>query len=174
MTLVFNSKTIWVAAIAAALTLFVTSGGVNAHRVKSCLTTIDWKVDSRTLHVTHKIHYHDAAEVLRSLMPKGSTETLMDLGGIARMALYVDQDFEIKTSAGKKQPLTPIGGEVEGNYLYLYFESTTSVQSKTITVRSDVFRKFYTGQINRLVLRHANHEFGATLKGKGQIKTFEL
>lgn len=171
----------WGAAVCTAALILSTllSTPATAHRVKSCLTTVDWKADG-SVQITHRVHYHDAVEVLRDLQRKAGgikgKETLFEDAGIARMALYVSEDFTVKSGEKSLQniDLTVIGGEVEGDYFYLYFESKAPVSGDELAFKSDIFRADFPSQVNTVIVTKGKTEKSIILMKKNQVKSINF
>lgn len=169
MKFISTIKLMLVAVITAATFL---ASAAQAHRVKTCVTKVDWKTDGQ-MQITHRVHFHDAQQILATLTDDKS-ENLFDIKGIARMALYMDGDFELTAESGKKVVFTPIGGEVEGDYLFIYLESAAPVQGTGFTVRSDIYRKNFDKQVNHIITERNRDEKSVILIKKNQKKTVQF
>ncbi|WND02848.1 hypothetical protein QGN29_00540 [Temperatibacter marinus] len=146
-------------------------GAAHAHRLKTCVTTLVWEQDG-VMQVTHKVHFHDAQRVL-ARMAENKSETLFTELGIARMALYMNEDFEV-TVADLKVTFTPLGGEVDGDYLYIYLESDKPITGHRFTVKSDIFRKDFSTQYNKVIGKRGDLEKAASFGKKNQVETVDF
>lgn len=93
-----------------------------AHRLHAALTTVEWRESAGSLEVTHRMFAHDVEQWLARAAPDESRD-IASLEARARAALYAERHFVLKTEEGKPIPLTTLGAEMEGEYLYIYQEA---------------------------------------------------
>ena len=121
----------------------------SAHRTPECLTTVRPNPSTGTVEIVHRLHAHDAELALAAKL--GAAQVSLDnLASQARLALYVEERFEI-TDAATKQPirLTLIGATLDGDYA-LVFQETRDRLPKRLSVRNDILREAIDGQVNRV------------------------
>ena len=108
--------------ISAALLLSTVPGF--AHRGHAVWTDIVWAKES--FEIVHRIHLADAIVVNRYM---GGTEPIEETRSLARVALYVEERFELQSLATDGEPirLDTVGAEIEDDFLLIYQEWHTSL-----------------------------------------------
>lgn len=141
----FRLKTILAGALALA---FFVGVSVSAHRAKAALTIAEYNADTRNFEVTHQLHLHDAQFALNRIVgnPQAS---IFDLEQQAELLLHLGEQFEMR-SAQHDIKLNPLGAEIDGDHLYLFYESAPLEPPKTIRVRHDLLRDIFPDQINQI------------------------
>lgn len=106
--------------LSAALLLSVLPG--HAHRGHAVWTDIVWAGES--FEIVHRLHLADAIVVNRYM---GGTEPIEETRSLARVALYVEERFELLTPGKGDEPirLETIGAEIEDDFLLIYQEWVT-------------------------------------------------
>ncbi|WOJ92815.1 DUF6702 family protein [Congregibacter variabilis] len=93
-----------------------------AHRGHAVWTDIVWAGES--FEIVHRMHLADAIVVNRYM---GGTEPIEETRSLARVALYVEERFELLGPANNDGPirLETIGAEIEDDFLLIYQEWLT-------------------------------------------------
>jgi hypothetical protein len=144
--------------IAASAAILLSSYGLHAHRVSSALTTVVWVESEKSFEITHRLHLHDVQAALRNVIAGPST-TIFSLEGQAELILYVSEAFEVSGDSGEPIALTPLGAEVEGDYVYIYQEASLDNLPNTITILDLTFLDIYGPQENQV-----NVEYDGTVQ----------
>ena len=131
-----------------ALVLFGVASISLAHRGPGSLTTIKWNDASGQTEIVHRLHTHDAELGVGSTLDIPDL-SVMDVEGRAHIALYVEERFHIKTSAGDEFELDLIGAEVAGNYILVYQESSVRLAGN-ILIRDEILRDAFPAQLNQV------------------------
>ena len=79
-----------------------------------------------SLEITHRLHRHDARQLLAAVEPLADTEDLDAIEHRAALALLVSERFALRSPGGQPLLLTLVGAEVEGDYIYVYQESPSA------------------------------------------------
>ncbi len=141
-----------------------------AHRQKQALSTVEWNARTKTLEVTHDLHAHDAEQVLAKL----GLITSPDLTGLrarARLALYVNENFQLKTLDGQAINLTILGAETDATYAHVYMETALTEPPAGLLINNTLLQDVFIDQTNQV-----NVSLGENLKsvvfvaGDGQKK----
>lgn len=136
--------------VAAVVTL--TAAVATAHRAPGSLTTIEWNDRAGATEIVHRLHSHDAELGVGELLGIDSLSAL-DLEDRARIALYVEERFEIR-HAGEALPLSLVGAELFSDHLLVYQEYSGEL-SGTIEIRDDILRDVFPAQVNQVNIEHA-------------------
>ncbi|MEE9347004.1 MAG: DUF6702 family protein [Robiginitomaculum sp.] len=129
-----------------------------AHRQKLTFTDVRYNGDEQLLEISHRIHLDDAQDAMAI---EGITDA-PDLTGLrarALFALYVEDQFSIKT-AGGPIALELLGAQIEGHYIYVYQQAEMlSAPASPLLIKCEILRALYAGQTN-----HVNIELGDSVK----------
>ena len=120
-----------------------------AHRQKQALSTIEWNARTKTLEITHDLHAHDAEQVLAKL----ELITSPDLTGLrarARLALYVKENFQLRTLSGQAIDLAILGAETEITYAHVYMEAELPEQPHGLIITNTLLQDVFVDQINQV------------------------
>lgn len=156
------------------MTVLLIATAVQAHRAKSAFTILEWSSDASTLQVTHQLHLHDASVAL-SFIENNRNAEVLNLEGQAKLMLHITPHFNLWDGTGNAIALEPLGAEVSGPHLYLYYESAVLAEQPTkLSVRHAVLMDVFADQTNQI-----NLQVGSTLKtlrfgDKDAIETAEL
>lgn len=118
-----------------------------AHRENQTHTSVIWNTRTGFLDVTHIYHIHDA-EI--SLTDAGILETpnLFSLKERARLALYTEKNFYLKTLDESRLALSILGAEYEGKNVYVYQQLKLPQAPDGLIVNCTLLRPLIPGQIN--------------------------
>lgn len=137
------------------LLFFVMAGPAAAHRLPLSATTIEESDDGKTVLITHRLHAHDAVELLLRLSPR-EEPVLDDLKSQARVALELSKSFRLSADKKSSLELTIIGAEIEDEFLFVYMEMPYPEQP--LFLKSTMLRQLGPDWIN-----HVNVEQNGTV-----------
>ena len=131
----------------------VTSGGVSAHQQKAALTEILFNSRTGNIEVAHRFVMHDAEHAVRSALGVdgdlyGSSETR------EAFAAYVADRFALAKPDGAFLPLTVLGVEIKGGYLWVYQETPAPDRLAALSVRHGALRDIWPDQVNRVNVKY--------------------
>ena len=121
----------------------------HGHQLRAAITTALFNPRSGDIEVMHRFFLHDAEHALGQI-----TGRRIDLVDSAedrlRFAVYVHERFDLHGNGARLEPLTLVGGELDGDFLWVY-QRTPAVPGLTgLTVRSDALRDVWADQVNTL------------------------
>ena len=143
-----------------------------AHRAPECLTTVRLNPSTENVEVVHRLHVHDAEVALANVLgePQFSLQTLE---AQARLALYVEERFDIVDAAtGKAIVLTLVGAKLEGDNV-LVFQETGAALPRRVSIRHDVLRDAITTQVNRINVFSGEELRSLSFQGEDAWKELE-
>lgn len=158
----------WTGLALCALALFINTHSLHAHRLKHIFTTVEMNAENQ-LEVVHQVHLHDASVALSLIQDMRETDVL-DLEGQARLLLHV-QDFFVISAEDTPIPLDIVGSEIEGNHLFLYFESGQIDTPHRLTIKNEMFMDLFGDQQNLMNLTVGGHLKSLRFPKKGEPKT---
>ncbi|MCL1052116.1 hypothetical protein L2755_21195 [Shewanella abyssi] len=143
--------------IAMVLCLLVST--VAAHQQKTAVTTISFNHRVNNIEVMHKFYLHDAEHAVRDLFDSGA-DILSSKATQNTFADYVQQQFAIETNEGKSVPLSFVGLELDGRYLWIYQETSIPDKLSGLSISNGALQELWPAQINLV-----------NIEGKGQLQS---
>ena len=141
---------------------------VLAHQMQVAMTTVSFKPASGTIEVIHRFYTHDTEQVMSQLADK-QVDLVGDEQIQRQFGHYVSENFQLKDQAEKQLPLSLVGVEVEGDFIWVYQETTIPAQLRELSVLNTALLDILPNQVNTV-----NIECGdmiSTLEFSGTIET---
>jgi hypothetical protein len=154
-----------IALFTSALLLFV-STPAQAHRAHAGLTEIVWNAHTQEVEITHRLYAHDLEPRLFSKVLSGWEETQE---GVERVGEYCAAKFQIRVD-GKTIPLSYVGSEPDGEFIYAYFTAPRPEEGAKLDVYNTLLMNAFDDQVNLVNLTLGNKtqsqyfRFGEALK----------
>lgn len=119
----------------------------SAHRENQTHSSILWNTRTRFLDITHIYHIHDAETALTQvgILEKPNLRSLKER---ARLALYTEKNFSLKTLDENALTLSILGAEFEGRNVYVYQQLALSDPPEGLLVNCTLLRPLIPGQVN--------------------------
>jgi len=128
------------------LACFTTHLSIKAHEQKVAITQILFNQNSGNIEISHRINLHDAEHAVQDFW--GIADLLSNKEDLDKLALYVRGNFFLSSNA-KKLSLTPVGVEVDGNYVWVYDEvKIPKKRIKILTIENYILRDVWKEQSN--------------------------
>jgi len=131
------------------------------HQQKEAITRILFNPRTGNIEVMHRFLLHDAEHAVRQLR-NGKADILGSESDREFFSVYVHGHFEMIDQDGKVLPLTPVGNEIEGRFLWIYSETAIPDGIKSLVLRNDALRDIWPEQINLI-----------NVEGNGKIEIFK-
>lgn len=130
----------------------------SAHQQKSAISTVSFNPNTHNIEIMHRFRIHDAEHAVKHIFGKdadiiGSTKTQKQFND------YVDKHFSMSTS-GNVLKLTSIGYESDGQFFWVYQETTEPPALENLIIRHNALRDIWEDQVNTI-----------NIEGKGQLQT---
>ncbi|WP_417458584.1 DUF6702 family protein [Kordiimonas sp.] len=113
----FSLVTLW------ACLFFMALSGVAAHSRKAAITRVVLNERTGVIEVMHRFSLHDAEHAAPLMWPEEDTATMRADVWQTAFASYVAERFSLRYLGGEAVPLTLVGQEVEGEFLWVYQEA---------------------------------------------------
>jgi len=133
--------------------LVFSTPGIFGHRINEAFTTVVWNAEANTLEVSHRLHLHDAIEVL------SNNADLDLLENRARLALYAADHFLFYVGEAELCDLEILGAQIEGVYIYVYQECNMPGPPTRVGILPTFFNDKIANQTNDV-----NIEIGGQIK----------
>lgn len=120
-----------------------------AHKQKTTLTEIVWNKRDQLLEITHTYHMHDAETALAYIGVLAKPD-LTSLKERARLALYTEANFSLRTIDGKALALELIGADIDGVRAYVFQQLSLKTPPENLMISCTLLRDIIEGQINHV------------------------
>lgn len=118
-----------------------------AHQQKEAITRVSFNPRTGNIEVMHRFLLHDAEHASRELLGKGA-DLIASAADRDRFEAYVHERFELLDQDERPIKLTPVGNEVEAEFLWVYAEAPIPDQLTALTISHRALRDVWPDQIN--------------------------
>lgn len=130
----------------------------SAHQQKSAISTVSFNPTTHNIEIIHRFRIHDAEHAVKHIFGKdadiiGSTKTQKQFND------YVNNHFSMFNS-GNALKLTSVGYESDGQFFWVYQETTEPPALENLSIRHNALRDIWESQVNTI-----------NIEGKGQLQT---
>ena len=129
----------------------------HAHQLKAAISTALFNPRTGDIEVMHRFYSHDAEHAVRRITGRNS-DLLDDPADRMRFAVYVHERFELTGIGAALEPLTLVGAELDGDFLWVY-QRTPVPQDRLegLEARFDAMRDLWPSQVNTLNVERGGH-----------------
>ena len=140
-------------------TLLFAAFSLSAHQQKTAISTVLFNPRTENIEIMHRFRVHDAEHAVKEIFGKkadiiGSIEIQQQFGD------YVNQRFNLFDSDEQPLPLKMVGVELDGQFFWVYQETTQPTQLDNMTIRHNALRDLWPEQVNTI-----------NVEGKGKLQT---
>ncbi len=159
-------------AILISIGTFFGASSAFAHEQKVSITQIFFNPVSGNIEIAHRLYLHDAEHAVQEVW--GSADLISDPEDLKKLALYVRSNFIL--GAGKKIfSLTPIGTEIDGNYVWVYDEvKIPKKRIKALHIENYILRDVWREQSNLVNVEIGDFRKSEFFAGKDKVKKIML
>jgi len=118
-----------------------------AHQQKEAITRVSFNPRTGTIEVMHRFLLHDAEHASGELLGRGA-DLLASVADRDRFEAYVHERFELLDQDQQPIELTPVGNEVEAEFLWVYAEAPIPDHLTALTISHRALRDVWPDQIN--------------------------
>jgi len=144
-----------------------------AHQQKEAITRVLFNARTGNIEVMHRFLLHDAEHAVKKLR-HGDSDILGSPVDQAFFSDYVYQHFAISDQDGKVLPLTPVGHEIEGRFIWVYAETSIPATIESLSLRHDSLRDIWPEQVNLVNVERNGVVQSATFMGGNTELTIKL
>lgn len=138
------------------------SGVLEAHQQKESYTTVKFNERTNRIEIMQRFYLHDAEHALNRMLDR-KADIIRDKATQAAFAEYVQQNFGLKDADKNQLPLSYVGFETEGKYLWVYQETPMISSPAGFWVTMTALQEVWPRQTNQV-----NFEY------QGQVKAVRL
>jgi len=118
-----------------------------AHQQKEAITRVSFNARTGNIEVMHRFLLHDAEHAIKELLGPGA-DLLASADDRDLFEAYVHDRFELLDQDDKSIELTPVGNEVEAEFLWVYAEAPIPEALTALTIAHRALRDVWPDQIN--------------------------
>ena len=137
---------------------------VQAHQQKEAITRVLFNPRTNNIEVMHRFLLHDVEHAVKVLR-EGKADILGSKSDRDFFADYVYRRFSITDQDGRVLPLTPIGNEIEGRFLWVYSETPIPETLSALRVQHDALRDIWPAQVNLVNVEYNGQVRSASFTG---------
>ncbi|WP_299805103.1 DUF6702 family protein [uncultured Shewanella sp.] len=134
-------------------------GSSYGHQQKTAVTSVKFNQRLQYIEVMHKFYLHDAEHAVKKLFDP-SADILSSAETQQTFAEYVQRHFALKQDNGSSIPLTFVGIEIDGKYLWVYQEKPIPKKLTGLKISNGALHDLWPAQINLV-----------NVEGKGKVKS---
>lgn len=129
------------------------------HQQKTAVTSIKFNHRTQQIEIMHKFYLHDAEHAVKALFDPRA-DILSNAKTQQTFADYVQLQFDLKQDNGTNIPLSFIGTELDGKYLWIYQQSPIPKGLTGLNISNGALQELWPAQINLV-----------NVEGKGKVKS---
>lgn len=134
------------------------------HQQKEAITRVLFNPRTNNIEVMHRFLLHDAEHAVKALR-KGKASILDSPEDREFFSSYVHQHFAMTDQDDRALPLSPVGQEIEGRFLWVYAETAIPEGIESLTLRHDSLREIWPEQVNLVNVERNGNVQSATFMG---------
>lgn len=128
-------------------TILLFSSDTHAHKMKTAFTIILFNDRTSNLEVVHRFYLHDAEEAVWEIFDENA-DIIGDEATQQQFANYVLNKFALKDQTNKEIPLSTVGFQNDGGYFWVYQETPTPKDLKTLNIKQQALMDIWSQQYN--------------------------
>ena len=156
-----------------ALLILLLTVPLSAHQQKEAITRVLFNPRTGNIEIMHRFLLHDAEHAVKELV-----DVKADILGSAStrqaFANYVYQRFAISDQDGQALPLSPVGQEIEGRFIWVYQETPIPAALSVLHITHNALRDIWPEQINLVNVERDGNLKSATFQADSREMTIEL
>lgn len=130
----------------------------NAHQQKSAISTVSFNPRTQNIEIMHRFRMHDAEHAVKHIFGKDA-DIISSEKTQEQFSDYVNKHFSMSANGNVLQ-LTNIGFENDGQFFWVYQETTEPPELKNLSIRHNALRDIWPSQVNTI-----------NIEGKGELQT---
>ena len=133
-----------------------------AHQQKTSISTVLFNPHTENIEIMHRFRVHDAEHAVKDIFGKDA-DIIGSKNTQKLFSEYVSQRFSLFDSDNQPMHLKAVGHELEGQFFWVYQETTQPATLQNLSIRHDALRDLWPEQVNTINVER---------KGKLQTLTF--
>lgn len=130
-----------------------------AHQMKTAITRVLFNDRTGSVEIMHRFYVHDAEHVLSELVGK-QVHLTEDPSAQQQFGRYIMAHFSMGLAEGEPLPLTAVGQEVDGKFIWVYQELPQPKGVSELWFAFDALQDRWPDQVNQI-----------NVEGLGQVRS---
>lgn len=135
-----------------------------AHQQKEAITRVLFNPRTGNIEVMHRFLLHDVEHASKTLFGE-SADLLQNPADRDRFEHYVQKRFVLTDQDGAPLPLTPVGNEIEGRFLWVYAETVIPKALTALRISHSALHDVWSEQTNLVNVERADDVRSALFQG---------
>lgn len=144
-----------------------------AHQQQEAVTRVLFNPRTGNIEVMHRFLLHDVEHAVGKLR-QAKTDILNSEQDRVFFADYVHAGFSIADQDGHTLPLSPVGQEIEGRFLWVYSETPVPANIKTITITHGALLDVWPRQVNLVNVERNGEVRSAIFTSDDKVAVIDL
>ncbi|MBB1270800.1 DUF6702 family protein [Shewanella sp. SR44-3] len=142
------------------------SAHAQAHQQQETYTSVRFNSRTAMLEVQHRFYLHDAEHAAKRLLDKNS-DLISDPVSREAFAYYAIAKFALQDADKQPLPLSYVGTELDGKYLWVYQETPITNKMQDIWITMSTLQEIWPQQINHINLEKDKKVTSVRLNASG-------
>jgi len=143
------------------------------HQQKEAVTRVLFNPRTDNIEVMHRFLLHDVDHAVKELR-NGEANILGSKDDRELFSGYVNQRFTINDQDGRVLPLSPVGHEIDGRFLWVYAETAIPEEITSLTLSHEALRDIWPEHVNLVNVELNGDVKSAIFTGGSREITIEL
>ncbi|WP_289032056.1 DUF6702 family protein [uncultured Paraglaciecola sp.] len=140
-------------------TLLFTAFSLSAHQQKTSISTVLFNPRTENIEIMHRFRVHDAEHAAKEIFGKDADMIDSEITQ-QQFSDYVNERFRLFDSQQQPLKLKGVGHELDGNFFWVYQETTEPSNLENLTIQHEALRDLWPQQVNTI-----------NVEGKGKLQT---
>ena len=119
----------------------------SAHQLQVAISTVRFIPRTATIEVIHRFYSHDAEHALSSMAGR-RVDILRDEASQQAFGRYLSDHFQLRDQDEKVLPLSLVGVELDGDFIWVYQETPIPGELTGLTISNSALLDEIPGQVN--------------------------
>ncbi|MEO0345795.1 MAG: DUF6702 family protein [Pseudomonadota bacterium] len=159
-------------AATAALAVLLACSAV-AHQAREAVTRVLFNNRTGNIEVMHRFLVHDAEHAVRDILG-ADADILGSEATRDQFAAYVSKRFKMRDQDDNWLELTPVGHEIEGQFLWVYAETPIPENLEALAMSHNALRDIWPDQVNLVTIERDGESQSALFAGGAPSVTIEF
>lgn len=148
---------------------------LQAHQLKTAITTVLFNERTGNIEVMHRFYLHDAEHAIEAVVGKDA-DLHADEATKDAFSNYVMDHFAMRTLAGESLNLQTVGYQIDGPHFWVYQETPIPAQINGLSLRHNSLQEVWSDQENMVNIerRIAGKQIVQTVNFTVQDKWLEV
>jgi len=145
----------------------------SAHQLQAAISTVTFVTRSGAIEVIHRFYSHDAEHALSSI--KGQrVDIVQDVASQQAFGRYVSEQFQLRDQHETELPLSLLGIELDGDFIWVYQETPIPGQLTKLEILNSALLEEIPGQVNTVNIECAGELDTLVFSGKAKTAQADI